>query len=470
MSATRFFRFAVGFCGVLALATGVLAFFAWQPAIAPVKPPAATSFPPEMVKRGAELVALGNCAACHTAPGGREFAGGLALPTPFGTIYSTNITPEPETGIGNWSETAFQRAMRDGVRRDGAYLYPAFPYDHFTLVADDDNRALYAFVMTRAPVRAAAPDNRLPFPLNVRLALFGWNVLFLHHGAYHADPAHDAVWNRGAYLADGLAHCGACHTPRNGLGAEKASEKFAGSAVEGWTAYALNGASPAPVAWNADTIFQYLRDGFQEQHGVARGPMAQVASNLHAAPEQDVRAIATYIAAQMGNTVPGPQAAQQARTQSERGKAIAAASADSQADATSAGGANDEGALIYAAACAGCHQGPRAIPFGGIDLALSSGINGPRPDNLINIVLNGLPAVENARTPIMPGFASAIDDNQLVALVRYLRARLTDKGPWSDLEQSVRGARSAERAAAAGRVSVHEPSFSTQRVSDETQR
>jgi mono/diheme cytochrome c family protein len=447
MSVKRFIRFAVMFCCALALVIGVLAIFAWQPALDPIRPPATASFPAESIKRGAELAALGDCAVCHTAPSGREFAGGLALPTPFGTVYSTNITPDAATGIGAWSEAAFQRAMRNGVRRDGAYLYPAFPYDHFTLVSDEDNRALYAFLMTRAPASARAPANTLSFPFNVRPLLFAWNVLFLQPGAYAPDPAHDQTWNRGAYLAEGLGHCGACHTPRNIFGAET-RDKFAGGTVDGWTAYALNAASPAPIAWSADALYKYLHDGFQEEHGVARGPMAQVVGDLGAVPDQDLRAIAAYIAAQMADAAPGSHAAEQVRTQAGRGEAVAAASADSQADTMNPGSANgaDEGALIYAAACAGCHQGPRAMPFGGIDLALSSAISGPSADNLVNIVLNGLPAVASVRSPIMPGFASVMDDDQLAALARHLRARFTDKGPWSDVETNVRAARSAQRA------------------------
>ena len=155
--------------------------------------------------------------------------------------------------------------------------------------------------MTREPVRATAPANQLPFPLNVRLVMYGWNLLFLKPGPYQPDPAHDEAWNRGAYLAEGLGHCGACHTPRNVLGAEKASEKFAGGEAEGWSAYAINASSPAPVPWTADTLLQYLSHGFNADHGVARGPMLDVASNLGAAPGDDLHAIATYVAAQIGD-------------------------------------------------------------------------------------------------------------------------------------------------------------------------
>ena len=152
----------------------------------------------------------------------------MPLPTPFGTIFSTNITPDAETGIGTWSEVAFARSMREGVDREGRYLYPAFPYDHFTHGTDDDIRAIYAFLMSRPAIRSAAPTNDLVFPLNFRHLVAGWNILFLDRGPLQPDASKSAEWNRGRYLADGLGHCGACHTPRNVLGAEKKGSVFAG--------------------------------------------------------------------------------------------------------------------------------------------------------------------------------------------------------------------------------------------------
>jgi len=204
-SIARRFAISVGVvCLVLALGIGTFFFAAQAPSMDPIVPPPANSFASDLVQRGATLAAIGNCDVCHIAPGGREFAGGRALPTPFGTVYATNITPDSQSGIGTWSKAAFKRAMRSGVRRDGAYLYPAFPYDHFTLISDEDNAALYAFLMTRAPVRVTPPANELPFPLNMRPVVFGWNLLFLRTGPFRADTAHDETWNRGAYLVEGI--------------------------------------------------------------------------------------------------------------------------------------------------------------------------------------------------------------------------------------------------------------------------
>src|ERR1700716_4115175 len=212
------------------LTAGAVAAFAigWRPAIAVIDPPAPQSFDAHLVRRGRELAAIGNCRDCHTVRGGKNFAGGLPVPTPFGTILSSNITPDAETGIGRWPEAAFRRAMRSGVNRDGQHLYPTFPYDHFTNVTDQDDRALYAYLMTRQPVHAAARATQLPFPLDQRVVIAGWKLLFLRRGAYQPDNTQSAEWSRGAYLVEGLAHCGACHTPRNVLGAERASAHAAG--------------------------------------------------------------------------------------------------------------------------------------------------------------------------------------------------------------------------------------------------
>src|SRR3981189_2270891 len=292
----------------LVIGGAVAAFaIAWRPAIAAIDPPVPQSFDAALVKRGRDLAAIGNCNNCHTVRGGKDFAGGLPVPTPFGTIYSSNITPDAETGIGRWSEAAFRRAMQSGVDRDGQHLYPTFPYDHFTNVSDEDDRALYAYLMTRQPVGAPARANQLPFPLDQRFVIAGWKLLFLRHGTYQPDDSKSAEWNRGAYLVEGLAHCGACHTPRNALGAERTSAAFAGGDGGNWHAYVSTRQSAAPLPWNADPLFAYLRDGWHPDHGVARGPMAEVVSNLSSVPESDVRAIAVYMAGVFGAPTPDHQ-------------------------------------------------------------------------------------------------------------------------------------------------------------------
>lgn len=403
------------------LALGVLAFvvYAWRSTLPPVDPPSADSFDAKTLQRGAELAALGDCATCHTAPGGDSFAGGRALPTPFGTIYSTNITPDLSTGIGHWSEAAFQRAMREGVDRQGSHLYPAFPYDHFTLVNDADNAALYAFMMTRQPVEAKTPDNDLPFPLNIRCILAGWKLLFFREGPYQPDAAHDEQWNRGAYLANGIGHCGACHTPRNSFGAQIATQHFAGGEAEGWHAPAINSNSQSYEVWNAEGLHAFLGRGWHEQHGGAHGPMASVSQNLASVPDADVEAIATYIASAIGTPKRKPP-----------GKP------------TSDTANNDTGAQIYVSVCAGCHDGRRPLPFGGARLVVSTSVTGESATNLVNVILDGLQPPEGTAGAIMPGFASSLTDGQVESLVAYIRSNFGGKPPWTGVESSLREARS----------------------------
>ena len=412
-------------CGAIAAAAIV-----WRPAIAAIEPPAPQSFDAELVKRGRELAAIGNCSDCHTVRGGKAFAGGLPVPTPFGTVYSSNITPDRQTGIGRWSEAAFRRAMRSGVDRGGHHLYPTFPYDHFTNVTDDDDRALYAFLMTRQPFpRTPTPGNNLSFPFNHRAVVAGWKLLFLRSGTYRPDGTQSAEWNRGAYLVEGLAHCGACHTPRNALGAEKASAAFSGGDVDNWLAYPINAKSPSPLPWDTEALFRYLRQGFDHDHGVARGPMAEVVSNLSSVKESDVHAIAVYM-----TSVFGPPGEDRIRQASE-------VRARSKSQPAQAQMADTKGASIYSAACAVCHESDRPLPYGGVNLALSTALSAPDPRNAANIILSGIRPVEGERSPIMPGFSSSMTDAQISALLNYLRARFSRQPAWTEVEKTVQDAR-----------------------------
>lgn len=424
--------------GIFGLAAaGAALALAWRPAIAPVPPPAPASFDPALVRRGADLALIGDCRTCHTTSGGAAFAGGLPLPTPFGTLYSTNITPDPETGIGRWSEAAFARALRKGVDREGRHLYPAFPYDHYSATSDDDVRALYAFFMTRPAVAATPPPNELPFPLNIRLTLAGWKLLFLRPRDLAPDPTKDAVWHRGRYLVEGLGHCGACHSPRNLLGAEVTSRAYKGGEAEGWRAYALGAASRAPVPWDEAALTQYLREGFHPLHGVARGPMAPVVENLAAVPREEVVAMARYLAS-LGagsGTVTPPLAPSSGPGQAPQSAGMQAAIEGAGTD-------------LYAATCAACHEGGRPPPFGGVSLALSTAISGESPRNLVNVILEGLPARGGTGQPIMPGFGAVLTDAQVASLAAGLRRHFGGGAPWPDLEPAIREARAARHLAA----------------------
>jgi mono/diheme cytochrome c family protein len=399
----------------LAFAILLLALVAGGSIDRPLSAAAAPLFDRTLVAKGAELAAIGNCATCHTSRDGPAFAGGLPLITPFGTIYSTNITPDPDTGIGRWTEADFLLAMREGVDRTGRHLYPAFPYDHFTRVSDEDVAAIYAFIMTREPVRAEVPANQLKFPAGLRPAIGLWKALYFRPGVYRSDGSKSAQWNRGAYLVEGLAHCGACHTPRNALGAEQRQQELAGGEAEDWHASSLSANSPAPVPWTADQLFDYLRRGREQQHGVAAGPMAPVTHSLARVADEDVRAIAVYVASQM----PARSASDSNRVDAERAL-------------------SGDGAQIFAGACAGCHDAPGATPPAPpVRLGLTTSLNAPDPRNAIHVVLNGLSPESGERGASMPGFAAGLTDKQVVALVDYLRARFTDQPAWRDVAERV---------------------------------
>ncbi len=417
----RLRRFALVVAVVLLAGGCTAGAIAWNPAIRPIAPPPATSFPSAQIARGATLAAIGDCAVCHTAAHGAPFAGGRPIPTPFGTVYATNITPDPATGIGHWSLAAFRRALRHGIGRRGEHLYPALPYTHFTHATDADIAALYAFLMTRPPVHAVAPPNRLAFPLDWRPLLAGWNLLYLHPGVWRPDPAQSAEWNRGAYLVQALGHCGACHTPRNGLGAEESGQTLAGGEAEGWYAPPIQAGSPAPHKWTVAELTTYLRTGVDRAHGAAAGPMRQVTDALATVPEADVHAIAVYIAALMPPARPAapPRPAPVSTSDSTTG-------------------------AIFAGACGACHASDAPMTRDGApSLALSTAVNAKTPRNVIAIILHGLPWRDGHAGPYMPGFADALTNAQIAALAAYVRAQYTDRPPWPHLAQAVRAARQA---------------------------
>ncbi|MDR3510436.1 MAG: cytochrome c [Caulobacteraceae bacterium] len=417
-------------------ALGVVAFgaLAWRAPIAPITPPAASSFAPALVAQGETLAAAGNCATCHTRRDGAPFAGGLAMQTSFGTIYSTNITPDPETGIGAWSEDAFRRALHEGVARDGGHLFPAFPYDHFTKLSDTDVHALYAYLMTRPPVHAPAKASKLPFPLNLRALQAGWKLLFFRPGRFQPSPAHDQQWNRGAYLAEALGHCGACHTPRNALGAEKRNQAYAGAPIDNWTAPPLTAANPSPAPWTTPELLAYLGSGVSPLHGVAAGPMAPVVhAGLAKLPEADLRAVVAYI-----ETVGGGDA-RAAATAPAVSRALAA-------DRLGLGATYDADARLYTAACASCHYNAGAAPNAARpDLALNSAVSLPDPTNLIRVTLYGVGANEGAPGIVMPGFGAGFSDADVARIAAYLRRTRTSLPPWSNLEQKVAAIRAQGR-------------------------
>jgi mono/diheme cytochrome c family protein len=416
---------------VILLAGAGLVIWAQRPAINRVTPPKAASFNKRIVAKGALLVSAGYCAECHTATGGKQFAGGYPVPTPFGIIYGTNITPAPRTGIGGWSEAAFARAMHKGIRRDGAYLYPAFPYTHFTRVSDQDVKAIYAYLMTRPAVHNVVPPPRLPFPLNIRLVMAGWNLLYLHDRRFTPDPGKSAAWNRGASLAEGLGHCNACHGPRNWLGAEIKQARYAGGESEGWYAPALDQASPASAPWSRHQLVTYLDDGFADDHGMAAGPMEGVSRDLRKLPKPDVEALAAYILS-FGRPASARRTAQAVAIAGKAAYHVTTAQAMRQQ------GPAMTGKAIFAGACASCHFEGGAQPFyRPVRLGLSSVVNAPDPQDFINIVMQGIQPPPGVHGGWMPPFGTALGDQQITLLARYVRRHFSQKPAWTNTGRTI---------------------------------
>jgi len=420
-------------------AVGVVAgVFGWRPAVAPVSF-SAPAYSEATIERGRTLAALGDCAVCHTAPGGAPNAGGRAMETPFGTIYTTNLTPDAETGLGRWSFSAFQRAMREGISRDGHRLYPAFPYTAFAKTSDDDLQALYAYFMSLPAVRADTPMADLKFPFSSRPLMAGWNALFHDPSPMQPVAAQSAEWNRGAYLVNGLGHCGACHTPRNAFGAEQGGPAFlSGAMVEGWEAPALTSLSTSAVPWNADALYSYLRHGHAKHHGVAGGPMAEVVRELAAVPDSDIRAMATYLASF------NPKLSDEATSAQAQQAVARAAAGQSRLLGT--------GQRMFDGACAACHHDGDGPTLLGVNtpLALNSNLTSARPDNLLRTILEGVREPASRDLGFMPAFREVLDDAQIAELVGYMRARFApQEPPWQDLQGSVARVRAASGAHAA---------------------
>lgn len=411
--------------------------------IAPVQISRAT-YSQETIDRGKALAAVGNCIGCHTVPGQTPFTGARPLETPFGTVYSTNLTPDPETGLGTWSFSAFQRAMREGISRDGTHLYPAFPYTAFAKTSDDDLLAIYAYLQSLAPVKAPTPQAEMKAPFNVRSLMAGWNGMFHDASEWKPEPGETLEWNRGSYLVNGLGHCTSCHTPRNAMGAEKGGKfHLSGAFVDGWEAPPLTGLSSAAVPWTSEEIYRYLRTGHTEQHGIAGGPMAEVIQGLENAPDEDIRAMATYLA-----SFNEPASAEESKAMAEEAVAVAA---------TSAPLTLGPGQRVFQAACASCHHDGDGPTLLGVNtpLALNSNLTSPYPDNLIRTILEGVREPASRDIGFMPAFADAFSDTELIELITYMRSRYAPQEPaWTSLESTVARVRKESEAHTASQVAT----------------
>ena len=401
---------------VVAAAAG-FAVLAYQPEMAAVARPDPGSFDKALVERGRVLANYGDCTACHTRPDGPPFAGNFPLKTPFGTIYTSNITPDTETGIGTWSKEAFRRSMKDGVNRKGHHLYPAFPYDQFTKVKDADIDAIYAYLMAAvAPVRETTRENDFGFPFNIRATLAVWKALFLDKTPFRPDPSKDAAWNEGGYLVEGLGHCAACHSPRNFLGA-RTTPAYGGGSAEGWYAPPLNKDNLSQQPWTKLELVTYLMDGWQAKHGMAAGPMTPVVDALHKQNEIDVFAIAAYVETLRAGEKPIDQAA--ARTAALRLEW-------GNPHAPPVPKEFSEGAKVFEARCAQCHRSNGAT----VPLALQTSIHAPVSDSVVQVIRDGIRPPTGALGRSMPAFGSQLSDADINALVKFLRARFSTQPPW----------------------------------------
>lgn len=357
----------------------------------------------DRIERGRYLAVLGDCAGCHTASRGAPFAGGVALQTPFGTLVAPNITSDPETGIGNMTNDEFLAVLHEGRGHDGKRLYPAMPYPAYTKMTDDEVLALRAYFATVAPVSNRVVSNQLPFPLNIRLAMAVWNGLNFTPGRYQPNPQKSATWNRGAYIVEGPAHCGTCHTPKTLLGGDKNSAALTGATLQGWFAPDITNDPRKGIGeWSRDDLVQYFKTG-TNKWTLASGPMAEAVSHSTSRMnDEDILAIATYL--------------------KDSGQSGASARPE---PVVAGNNAMRAGAAIYKDSCAACHKDSgegdaNLFPR----LAGSALVQSDDPTTLVRVVLHGTRAVSTAgapTAPAMPAFDWRLEDAQVAAVLTYIR-------------------------------------------------
>ncbi len=418
--------------GGVAAITGVIAtIWPWPQPLAPIANVDTSIYSLATIERGRRIASAGDCMVCHTAEGGVENAGGLPLPTPFGTIYTTNITPDKETGIGTWSFEAFDRAMRQGIHQDGTHLYPAFPYTAFSKMSDGDMQSLYAYLMTRPAAKSETRKNEMSFPFNVRKLLAGWNVLYNRSEQFSPDPEQSTLWNRGAYLVEAVGHCAACHSPHNALGGQKKDwlSYLSGAFVKGWEAPALNHMTHSPNPWTEADFYEYLRTGYSARHGVASGPMAPVVQGLQELDDQDIRAIAHYL-----GDLPAPAPTTQTPTTPPEQEVV------NSTDGNTISLQLLAGENVFRGACAACHDASEGPALFGARplLSVNTNVHSSSPDNLIRTILYGIRKPADSSLGFMPGFKGSLNEIQLANLLRYLRHQFApDKKTWTGLEDRI---------------------------------
>jgi mono/diheme cytochrome c family protein len=414
---------AVAFAGYLVFAPGPTAFAQGKRvALADYHDKDPTGVPDELksaslVERGDYLTRAADCVVCHTAPGGEPFAGGRAFVLPFGTLYSTNITPDVETGIGGYTDADFLNSIHKGIGRGGVKLYPAMPDASYTYMSDADALAIMAYLFSLKPLHAPAPQNTLAFPFNQRSLMSIWSAMFNPDTRYEPNVERDAVWNRGAYLAEAMGHCGECHTPRNLAFALNNRQKFAGAVQAGWRAYNITPDRNSGMgAWSDADVLHYLSTGHADGRGTASGPMGEVVdeSLSHLKPS-DLAAMVTYlrtVASVATRDLPEPRAAPAAATFAEGVGSHASLS----------------GRAVYEGACAGCHGWTGISPgIASASLTGTRAVNDATATNVAQVVIRGGERQAEAGPSNMPAFGSTYSDSEIASVANYVTARFGAK-------------------------------------------
>lgn len=360
-----------------------------------------------LVQRGKYVAEAADCGSCHTASGGRPFAGGTPLKTAFGTLYGTNITPDPQTGIGAWSQADFARALKQGVRKDGAYLYPAMPYGNYTKMSDGDIEALWAYLRSIPAVHAAVPKNTLPFPLSMRSTLAVWQGLYFKPGAFEPNSRESSAWNRGAYLVDALGHCDQCHTPRTVAQGLKTEHELTGAPIEGWYAPNISSDSLSSLKdWSRTDLVKFFKTGVMPGNSKAVGPMQEVVhDSLSRLTDADLNAMAEFLKSQ-----PKPAAPLAASNTSWPRERL------------------DAGRRLYEDHCSSCHQSngkgmPGSVPA----LAGDDAVTAAEPNNVIMAELEGFPA--QGTWGAMGSFAKTLSDDEIADVANYVRTAWGNQAP-----------------------------------------
>lgn len=364
----------------------------------------------DIVKRGEYLAKAADCMVCHTAPGGADYAGGLAFPLPFGTLYSTNITADKDTGIGNYSDQDFLDAVQRGIRKDGARLYPAMPYTSYTFMTDADVLAIKAYLLSLPAVPRQNQRDTLQFPFNQRWSMIFWSLAFNPNTRFAPNTEKGAEWNRGAYIAEALAHCGDCHTPRNLAFALDNRRKFGGAVAAGWRAYDITSDKGTGIgSWSDEEVFAYLAKGHAMGRGTASGPMGEAVDHSFSQMDPaDIRALVTYL-----RSIPAVASSEPATI------APPAPASPKEGGAV----ADAPGRKVFAQACVSCHSwtGVSALsPFATI--SGSRAVNDPSATNVAQIVISGTRRFTPGAMS-MPAFGSTYTDTEIAAVANYVTGR-----------------------------------------------